>query len=131
MCDTVSGEPVPRAIQFVVEELSVCKPRVAIDCGVQIDIPAVLGLALPSLDGSSLWIATPVCSPTATVGDATDLLDIDVPRLSTDDRLRLSVRQAVGINESPMVQAQRRQVPCYHAPTDTRACVLKLEGDAR
>jgi hypothetical protein len=85
-------------------------------------------------EGFGLDAALAVNPPAAAVGDAADLLHIDVdhvPGPARDDASGCSVGLAVRVDESAPVRPQRQQMPRHGAPTDCHALAAQLEGDPR
>jgi hypothetical protein len=73
-------------------------------------------------------------APTATVGDASDLLDVDMDHVSGalgNDALRLAVWLPARIDESAPVQPELRQDARDRAAADRDTYLRQLELDSR
>lgn len=105
---------------------------VPVDRGVEVDVAPAFGLLLAPRDLAGVVAVLSMDAPSAALGDAADLLHIDVhhvPR-STGDLLRLPVGVAVGVDEPATVEAEGGEVARHCAPADRDADGMQLERDS-
>lgn len=79
-----------------------------------------------------LLTITPVNPPTATVGDAADLLDVEVDHVAGPaggDLARLAVGITVGVEEPSMVQSEVSKVSCDATAVEPDALIGQLVSD--
>lgn len=139
--DAVRGEPGLRALEkpgggrafLVVESFGAGETGVSIDGGMEVDVSAPGAALLRPFDRASLGTATPVNAPATAVGNAPDLLHVDVDHMAGalgDDALWFAVRLAGWVNEAPVVQPELPQQTCHGPTADGNTLLFKLKGDA-
>src|SRR5690606_9126743 len=137
----VVGEPIAGAVQegdgggafLVVERLGICQARVPVDRGTRIRVSGARSACLRTGCGSGLVAVFAVGAPATAVGDAPDLLHVQVdhvPGMLGGDRLDLPVHLAVRVDEPPAAQPELSQVAGDRAPADRGSALTELEGDA-
>lgn len=130
--DAVRGEERPGAVHerdcggglLVSQGFCVRTPGVSVYRRVQVDITGASASGLGSVDRFGLDGASAVGAPTAAVGYAADLLDVDVDHVAgpaRDDPAWLTVAVSGRVEESAAVQAEAGLVPADGAHRDRDA----------
>src|SRR5690554_3348748 len=115
--DAVGGEERPGAVEepdrggglLVGQVLGVGQAGEPVDGRVQVDVASAGAGGLGALDGPVLPRAAPVGAPATTVGDAPDLLDVDVDHVAGvagSDHAPFAVGGPVRVNVAATVDAQ-------------------------
>lgn len=82
---------------------------VPVDSGVEVDVACTEAAILRPINGFGVGAASTMDAPAAAVGDASDLLDVDMhhmPRSGGDDLLGSRLGFAVRVDEAPVVQSE-------------------------
>src|SRR5665647_2877879 len=138
--DAVGGEEHPGPVEepdrglggLIGQVLGVGQAGVTVDCGVQIDVARWGALGLGPLGGFVRRGAAAVGPPPATVGDAPDLLHIQVDHVAGvagGDLPRGPVGRPVGVDVSAPVDAQPDQPAPHGRDRHHVPAAAQLQGD--
>lgn len=104
-----------------------------VDGGVQVGIASAVAL-LGAIGGLHFRTVPPVNAPSASIGNAANLLHVDVghvTRVRCDDLLRLPVALPARVNEASTIQPELAEEARDGASTDVDLPAVEFECDAR